>query len=89
VGFCEEPVTVDAVKLIPQLGGTMSIENGVIVACLSVAIFAIAYWFGDAFSWGFTTLADCIRVGFDSACYSEHSNVTAGGSGEPMWWPHD
>ena len=67
----------------------MSIEKGVLIACMSIVVFGAVYWFGDVISWGFTTIADCIGMGFDSACYSKTENDSVGGSNGPMWWPHE
>ena len=37
---------------------------------------------------GFTTMAECIQVSFDPACYSESSNRgVPNREGEPMWFP--
>jgi len=67
----------------------MSVENSIILACVSVLLLGVLLRFGDVISWGFTTMADCIEVDFDPACYSEHSNESAGSNSGPMWWPRE
>jgi len=67
----------------------MSVDYSIVLVCVSVLCLGVLLRFGSVVSWGFVTMADCIEVDFDPACYSEHSNESAGGDNSEMWWPHE
>ena len=70
--------------------GATAIEYGIIVSTLGAAMAVVAWWWGSFFSWGFTTIADCLSVGFDPECYSASSNQGVPTLGDdPAWWPHE
>lgn len=70
--------------------GATAIEYGMITITLVATMFAFFFWWGEVFTWGFTTMADCISVSFDEACYSTSSNRgVPSRSGDPMWWPRE
>ena len=75
-------------NFIKEESGLTAIETGVITSTIGTAIAVTAWFFGGMFSSMFFTLGDCIALGFDSSCYSVHSNDFAGMGEDPAWWPH-
>jgi Flp pilus assembly pilin Flp len=68
--------------------GATAVEYGLITVTLVSIMFGFFWWYGDVMTWGFTTMADCIAVSFDTECYSASSNRgVPSRSGDPMWWP--
>ena len=64
----------------------MGIED-MVLWTLVVLLAAGIMLFAKIMSWGFISMADCIMMDFDPACYSVHENKPVSGVDDPMWWP--
>lgn len=67
----------------------MSVDYSVLSLCVAVLCLGTLLRIGSMVSWGFVTMADCLEMDFDPACYSKHSNESTGSNGSEMWWPHE